>query len=110
MPSNKENAGVVGNQALQKSGKGGKGVAKKAESPRSLKIAERGIKTSHDFADLMSALMSDLIDGRVAPNVGNSTCNAGGKLLRVVELQYKYGTASPDGTKKSLVLAVGQNE
>jgi hypothetical protein len=53
----------------------------------------------------MSALMSDLIEGNIAPNVGNATCNAGGKLLRIVELQYKYGTASPDGTVKTLHLA-----
>jgi hypothetical protein len=54
----------------------------------------------------MSALMSDLISGTVAPNVGNATCNAGGKLLRIVELQYKYGTTNPDGKSKTLTLAV----
>ena len=53
----------------------------------------------------MSALMSDLIDGRVTPNVGNATCNAGGKLLKVVEMQYKYGTQGP-GQNKKLILAV----
>jgi hypothetical protein len=50
--------------------------------------------------------MSDLIDGRIAPNVGNATCNAGGKLLKVVELQYKYGTAGTDGSPKTLVLSL----
>ena len=54
----------------------------------------------------MSSLMSDLIEGRVAPNVGNATCNAGGKLLRIVELQYKYGTADPGKPTKTLQLAV----
>lgn len=39
----------------------------------------------------MSAMMSDLIDGRITPNVGNAACNAGGKLLKVVELKLKYG-------------------
>jgi hypothetical protein len=53
----------------------------------------------------MSALMSDLIDGRVTPSIGNATCNAGGKLLKVVEMQYKYGTAGP-GQNKTLVLAI----
>ena len=59
---------------------------------RSAKVAAAGIKTGHDFANLMSALMSDLIEGRVPPNIGNATCNAGGKLLKVVEMQYRYGT------------------
>ena len=73
--------------------------------PRSLGIAAKGIKTGHDFANLMSALMSDLIEGRVTPSVGNSTCNAGGKLLKVVEMSYKYGTDGP-GQRKVLTLAL----
>jgi hypothetical protein len=56
----------------------------------------------------MSALMGDLIAGRVTPNVGNATCNAGGKLLKVVEMQYKYGTAGP-GQKKTLTLAISED-
>jgi len=73
--------------------------------PRSLKIAASGVKTGHDFANLMSALMSDLIEGRVTPSIGNATCNAGGKLLKVVEMQYKYGTDGP-GQHKVLTLAL----
>ena len=55
---------------------------------------------------MMSALMSDLIEGRVTPNVGNATVNAGGKLLKVVELQYKYGTVSDGQQEKVLTLAI----
>jgi len=60
--------------------------------PRSLPIAERGIRIDRDFANFMSALMSDLIDGRIAPQIGNAACNAGGKLLKVVEMRHKFGT------------------
>ena len=80
------------------------------KSPRSLMLAHRGIKTASDFANMMSALMSDLIDGRVTPNVGNATCNAGGKLLKVVEMQYKYGTDGPGTGKKTLVLALEDDQ
>lgn len=80
-------------------------VAKDAQRPRSLAYSERGIKTANDFAGLMSSLMSDLLDGRVTPSIGNATCNAGGKLLKVVEMQYKYGTQGP-GQKKTLLLAI----
>lgn len=52
--------------------------------------------------------MSDLIEGKVTPNVGNATCNAGGKLLKVVEMQYKYGTQGP-GQRKTLVLAMEED-
>ena len=46
----------------------------------------------------MSALMSDLIEGRIDSNVGNAVCNAGGKLLKVVEMQHRYGSKSPEST------------
>lgn len=58
----------------------------------------------------MSALMSDLIDGRVAPQIGNATCNAGGKLLKVVEMQYKYGTRDGDSGRKTLQLTATMEE
>jgi hypothetical protein len=42
--------------------------------PRTLKYAKKGIKNSHDLADFMSAMMSDVIEGRVAPSAGNTAC------------------------------------
>lgn len=52
----------------------------------------------------MSGLMSDLIEGAVTPQVGNATCNAGGKLLKVVEMSYKYGTRNPNTNTRVLHL------
>lgn len=52
----------------------------------------------------MSGLMSDLIEGRISPQIGNATCNAGGKLLKVVELQHKYGSPKKDVGGKELRL------
>lgn len=86
--------------------KTGQKIPARQKQPRSLHIATKGIKTGHDFACLMSALMSDLIEGRLSPNVGNATCNAGGKLLKVVEMQFKYGTDGPGSGHKILKLAV----
>lgn len=51
---------------------------------------------------LSVGLMGDIISGRVTPAVGNATCNAGGKLLKVVEMQYKFGTQ--DGNQGNRVL------
>ena len=62
------------------------------QRPRTLAISERGVETGEDFANLMSALMSDVIEGRMSPSVANAACNAGGKLLKMVEMQYRYGT------------------
>ena len=72
--------------------------------PRSLDIAKKGIRTSRDFANMMTALMSDLIEGKVSPGVGNATCNAGGKLLKVIEMQEKFGKTG-SGAEKLLHLA-----
>jgi hypothetical protein len=55
----------------------------------------------------MSALMSDLIDGSITPIVANATVNAGGKLLKVVEMQYKYGSPKTNTAPLTLTLAPG---
>lgn len=79
------------------------------EPPTSLAIANRGVKTGTDFANMMSSLMSDLIAGRVTPQIGNAVCNAGGKLLKVVEMKQKYGkTSSEQQQQPDLVLAMGE--
>lgn len=46
----------------------------------------------------MSALMSDLLEGSITPQVGNAAVNAGSKLLKVVEMRLRWGgsaTANP---------------
>jgi len=91
-------------QAVSKQTK--KNVKSEDKPPRSLEVAAKGIRTGQDFANMMSALMSDLIEGRLTPSVGNATCNAGGKLLKVVELQYKYGTQGPGAGERVLLLAL----
>lgn len=58
----------------------------------------------------MSALMTDLIDGSLSPAIGNATCNAGGKLLKVVEMQYRYGTPTGSGVFRVLELAPSAEE
>lgn len=72
--------------------------------PRSLEFAERGINTGADFANVMSALMSDLIRGDITPQVGNSVCNAGDKLLKVVSMQHRYGKTREGDESKILAL------
>ncbi len=52
----------------------------------------------------MSALMSDLIDGSITPSVGNAAVNAGGKLLKITEMQLKYGTTTKAKTPREICL------
>lgn len=63
----------------------------KRPRPRCFAIAQKGIQTGSDFARMMAALMSDLVDERISPRTANSVISAGDKLLRVAEMQLKYG-------------------
>lgn len=79
------------------------------QHPKSLDIANHGISTSRDFRDFMSALMSDVISGAVTANVTNAACNAGGKMLKMVELEYKYAT-KPSRVHPTLTVAFESTE
>jgi len=94
-----------GGKRMSRKGKGNTEVCSQiVDSPLCAAIATKGISTAADFANFMSALMSDLVEGRIAPSTANATCNASGKLLKAVEMQMKYGTPTPSG--KVLTLAM----
>lgn len=73
----------------------------KAADAKSVQLAHRGVGSSEDFRNLMTALMGDVITGAVSPDVTNAACNAGGKLLKMVELEYKFAA---DAARKERVL------
>lgn len=53
----------------------------------------------------MSAMMCDVLEERITPVVANAAVNAGGKMLKVIELNMKYGTLNDDGRTRTLTLA-----
>ena len=69
-------------------------------TPKCVAVADAGIETGGQFARLMSALIGDVATGRIDTRRANAMCNAGGKLLKVVELQQKYGTPVPANNEK----------
>lgn len=81
------------NAACQAGNENGKSV------PRSLEIARKGVQTSCDFALMMSALMSDVVEGLISPGMSNAAVNAGGKMLKCVELSIKYGVQGKGPSK-----------
>lgn len=95
MDSNKKSTGPV--VASKKASKG-------KVAPESLAVAKGGIRTANDFARLMGSLMGDLIQGSISAEVGNATCKAGSNLLKVIELQHKYGSSEPATERKVLQL------
>lgn len=75
-----------------------------SKQPRSLEIGQRGVRSAEDFASLMSALMTDVLEGSVTPNVANTVCNAGARLLKVVEMQLKYSPNQLESRRGKLML------
>ncbi len=53
----------------------------------------------------MSALIADVVDGRLTHNVANSAVNAGGKILKSTELKLKYSRLR--NSERELVLIEG---
>lgn len=86
-----------------------KKVAVPRGKPRCVAVFDRSSKgemTSIDFAQGFVVMMSDLASGRLNPNVGNAICNAGGKVLKVKEMEIKFGVPLKGG-RKLLALAQG---
>jgi hypothetical protein len=71
---------------------------------RSVEIAIGGVSTANQFAGLMSSLISEVLSGDLSPAVCNAAVNASGKLLKVVEMQHRYGVPAGDSMAKELVL------
>jgi hypothetical protein len=56
----------------------------------------------------MSALIADIMTARITPQVSNAAVNAGGKLLKVVEMQHKYGQPGMDNDNHKSLQLVGE--
>lgn len=72
--------------------------------PNCLAISERGIRTAQDFAQFMSAIMGDVIAGRLANGKAAAATRSGVALLKVIEMQYKYGSETEQPGKRTLRL------
>ena len=73
-------------------------------TPNCLAIGERGVKTAQDFAQFMSAIMGDVIAGRIAHTKATVATRSGMALLKVIEMQYKYGSETEQPGKRVLRL------
>jgi hypothetical protein len=75
-----------------------------AKAPESLTLARGGIRTANDLAGLMGALIEDLMEGTVFPELGNAVCAAAGILIEAMKVQYDYGKANNTTDRKNLIL------
>ena len=56
-----------------------------------LAITTRPVRNSADLKATMLSLVTDLRAHRITPMIANAMCNATGKALKIVEMEYKYG-------------------
>jgi hypothetical protein len=78
--------------------KSNKAVSQKHEQksdPGCVAIVHRGLRLGTDFAEFMAAVAGDVATGLMTPSAGNATCNATGKVLKIYEMQQKYGAGKP---------------
>lgn len=74
------------------------------QSPNCLAISERGIRTAQEFAQFMSAVMGDVVAGRLSNGKAAASTRAGMALLKVIEMQYRYGSETEQPGKRTLRL------
>lgn len=72
--------------------------------PNCLAVAESGIRTAQDFAQFMSAMMGDVVTGRLSAGKASAATRSGAALLKVIEMQYKYGSDTEHPGKRTLRL------
>jgi hypothetical protein len=74
---------------------------KPAADPRSMHlIMTEGLSDSRRCANVLGAITLDVLSSRIAPQVGNTACNAIGKLLKLKEMEIKYGTVVNGGPRR----------
>jgi hypothetical protein len=76
----------------------------KVKQTRSLLIARQGLKTGFDTINMLTATITDVLEEEITTNQANVVVNAVGKVLKVVELQQKYGKPKEGGRDRDLVL------
>ena len=62
-----------------------------------LSVSQKGVVSAYDFASFMSALMCDVVEGKIEPRTANAAVSVGRTLIKAVEMQHKYSrvVASP---------------
>lgn len=75
--------------------------------PLSVKCAEEsGLTTSLAVIEILGLVGRDVLARRITPAEANAFSSAIGKMIRMVDLQYKHGTQGAGGGRRILSLQV----
>lgn len=61
------------------------------QAPNIAAAINRGARTANDFAGFMETVMLNVASGDMSPAVGEAIANVGGRMLKAVELNFRYG-------------------
>jgi hypothetical protein len=70
----------------------------------SMTLAQGGIETDQKLFRLIEAVIADLGADKITTQKASALSNAVGKVLKLVELKYRYGKATVEGGQKTLQL------
>ena len=82
-------------------------TAPRIKQTRSLTIARQGLKTGFDTINMLTATITDVLEEEITTNQANVVVNAVGKVLKVVELQQKYGKPKDGGGRDRDLILIG---
>lgn len=70
---------------------GGTGQGRDSRAAR-LAGSDRPLESASEYARLLELTLRDLLTGQMTPQAANAAGNLTGKVIRLAELQYRYGT------------------
>ena len=56
-------------------------------------VVTKGIRTSRDLVEALTCVFAEVVTGEMSPEVANTLCKSADRLIRVVELEQRYGRA-----------------
>ena len=75
------------------------------ERPKSVMLMDQEGPVDSDIcARVLWAIAADVGHKRITPQIGNTQCNAIGKLMKLKEMEIRYGTATTSDGEKRLAL------
>lgn len=91
-----------------KAPRGGKKTPRVLASPqepndsKSLEVIRQGIQTTDDFLRLSGAMLSDLVEGKMTTEVGNTMSQVARNMLQMLKLKLIFEKPTPQSAGKPL--------
>jgi len=76
---------------ITSNGKAGNAVVEKKPRLDTIAFAEHATEGTRQFTKFLGCIMRDVVSGELNSPAANAVCNAAGKILKLAEMQHRYG-------------------